>query len=151
MDVSGSHSLDIHDHSVFRQRLDAYGRSIGGKSTRISLEALKQDVNSPTARRLRQFLEDSNKPGYCGSCYGAASDDVCCNTCDSVLDKYKQMGWDFRLDMFDQCAAQAINEKLELANGEGCRLYGNLKINRVLCMNLYLGCRQFSLCSWKIC
>ena len=32
---------------------------------------------------------------YCGSCYGAAEDGVCCNTCEDVKNAYRKKGWSF--------------------------------------------------------
>jgi hypothetical protein len=33
--------------------------------------------------------------GGCGSCYGAAEDGVCCDTCDDVRQAYRRNGWSF--------------------------------------------------------
>ena len=46
-----------------------------------------------THRVVPPGLEET--PGGCGSCYGAAEDGVCCDTCGDVMRAYRKKGWTF--------------------------------------------------------
>lgn len=71
----------------------------------------------------------------CGSCYGAAANEThCCNTCQDVIDAYREKRWNPTTSKFDQCIkeghADKENEKFALT--EGCQIYGHLEVNRVM-------------------
>eukprot|EP01052_Picozoa_sp_SAG31_P053359 SAG31_NODE_13643_length_855_cov_4.900419_2_plen_106_part_00 len=47
---------------------------------------------------VKDVLEDGDHivdEDYCGSCYGAAGPDECCNTCEDVKNAYRKKGWSF--------------------------------------------------------
>uniref|UniRef100_A0A5K3EPN5 Endoplasmic reticulum-Golgi intermediate compartment protein 3 n=1 Tax=Mesocestoides corti TaxID=53468 RepID=A0A5K3EPN5_MESCO len=97
----------------------------GGK--RAELKTCKfQHLISFTVLRLQSR-------NYCGSCYGAAtSDNVCCNTCDSVLEAYRLRGWGVpNPDMFEQCKDEKTAGSLVAIGKEGCRLAGHIDVNKV--------------------
>uniref|UniRef100_A0A5K3EPG0 Endoplasmic reticulum-Golgi intermediate compartment protein 3 n=2 Tax=Mesocestoides corti TaxID=53468 RepID=A0A5K3EPG0_MESCO len=78
-------------------------------------------------------LNSKRSRNYCGSCYGAAtSDNVCCNTCDSVLEAYRLRGWGVpNPDMFEQCKDEKTAGSLVAIGKEGCRLAGHIDVNKV--------------------
>lgn len=86
--------------------------------------------------------EEGDEPhAECGSCYGAEDmKNPCCNTCREVEAAYRRKGW--RLTEKDKIA-QCVKENPELLkswghkvkeslkNEEGCRIYGEITVNRV--------------------
>jgi hypothetical protein len=77
-------------------------------------------------------------PDYCGECYGApaptnAQKANCCNTCDEVRDAYASVSWSFgRGEGVEQCEREHYAEHLDEQRQEGCRLEGNIKVNKVI-------------------
>ncbi|VEU43717.1 unnamed protein product [Pseudo-nitzschia multistriata] len=58
----------------------------------------------------------------CGSCYGAADEDECCNTCDDVKRAYKLKGWHLEnINDIDQCKHEL---KTKEGEDEGCNVHG---------------------------
>lgn len=77
----------------------------------------------------------TDKP-ICGDCYGAQTNEThCCNTCQDVIDAYRERRWQPDTDKFEQCKREHYVDKdgkgLALALNEGCRIYGYLEVNRV--------------------
>ena len=77
-------------------------------------------------------------PEYCGECFGAnsppnAQKNGCCNTCDEVREGYAGMGWAFgRGEGVEQCEREHYGERLDAQRNEGCRIEGNLRVNKVV-------------------
>jgi endoplasmic reticulum-Golgi intermediate compartment protein 3 len=77
-------------------------------------------------------------PDYCGPCYGAqppmnAQKPGCCNSCDEVREAYAGMSWAFgRGENVEQCEREHYGERLDAQRGEGCRIEGNLRVNKVV-------------------
>jgi len=77
-------------------------------------------------------------PKYCGECYGAqapanAKKPGCCNTCDEVRDAYQAASWAFeRGEGVAQCEHEHYAEKLDAQRNEGCRIEGDLRVNKVV-------------------
>ncbi|XP_037933566.1 endoplasmic reticulum-Golgi intermediate compartment protein 3 [Teleopsis dalmanni] len=114
MDSSGDQHLRI-DHNVFKHRLDLNGNPL--KET----EPIKEIV----------AVSPSNNNNTCGSCYGAEHNSThCCTTCEDVLDAYRFKKWNAQLDKIDQCKIQN-KRSYENAFKEGCRVQGNLEVNRM--------------------
>ena len=128
MDVSGESHLDVDD-AVFKQRIDAQGRVL------VQHDPRKHEVGP--AAKLPAKSDDPNaaateeKPA-CGSCYG--SEDAhrkCCNTCSEVREQYRAKGWALDAESVEQCKGEGYNEEIKAEQGEGCRVYGDMNINKV--------------------
>jgi len=77
------------------------------------------------------------KPDYCGSCYGAETNDKdadikqCCNTCDEVKAAYARQGWGAVPNDVEQCfwaEDTMIQLQSQLDKRFGCRLSGSFKV-----------------------
>eukprot|EP00201_Polytomella_parva_P020208 CAMPEP_0175043532 /NCGR_PEP_ID=MMETSP0052_2-20121109/3244_1 /TAXON_ID=51329 ORGANISM="Polytomella parva, Strain SAG 63-3" /NCGR_SAMPLE_ID=MMETSP0052_2 /ASSEMBLY_ACC=CAM_ASM_000194 /LENGTH=374 /DNA_ID=CAMNT_0016306611 /DNA_START=547 /DNA_END=1671 /DNA_ORIENTATION=+ len=67
----------------------------------------------------------------CGSCYGAEDfPGDCCNTCEDVRNAYRRRGWALTVHVV-QCEHDAYYEAVEAQRGEGCRMWGQLSVNKV--------------------
>ncbi|XP_067646483.1 endoplasmic reticulum-Golgi intermediate compartment protein 3 [Eurosta solidaginis] len=114
MDSSGDQHLRV-DHDIFKHRLDLKGNPL--KET----EPIKEIV----------AVSPSNKNSTCGSCYGAETNSThCCNTCEEVLNAYRQRRWTVQMDKIEQCKDQA-KQSDTTAFKEGCRVQGHLEVNRM--------------------
>lgn len=77
-------------------------------------------------------------PSYCGNCYGApppatASKENCCNTCEEVREAYASVSWAFgRGENVEQCDREHYSEKLDAQRGQGCRIEGGFRVNKVV-------------------
>ncbi|CAG9462263.1 unnamed protein product [Pedinophyceae sp. YPF-701] len=68
--------------------------------------------------------------GYCGDCYGAATH--CCNSCDEVREAYRRMGWALPdLMTIEQCHDDKHMQDIQEQRGEGCHVFGTLRVNKV--------------------
>jgi len=120
-------------HRMFKHRLDKEGNQVGRRSKFEFGDTMKEEDE------LSSMLSDAgglqNPVGnddevadeeLCGSCYGAAAEDECCNTCDDVKRAYKQKGWHVEdLDKIKQCK-HTKTSKEEV--GEGCNIHGNVAL-----------------------
>ena len=115
MDVAGDLQINMH-HSVFKVRLDSMGQTVGRGSS--------VSVGGPPKL----------DPSYCGDCHGAQRPDgeKCCNTCDDLKTAYMYSGLGLeKADESEQCLREMTQAEREAQNGEGCRLYGYMLVNRV--------------------
>lgn len=77
-------------------------------------------------------------PEYCGSCYSAPSPPNakkagCCNTCDEVREAYATNSWSFgKGEGVEQCEREGYGERLDQQRREGCRIEGDLRVNKVV-------------------
>ncbi|KAI0237071.1 Endoplasmic reticulum-Golgi intermediate compartment protein 3 [Lamellibrachia satsuma] len=124
MDVSGEQQIDVLHH-MMKQRLTSDGKPV---------EAIpeKGNLGDPT----KDFVDAVQKPveaDRCESCYGAESlNRRCCNTCEEVREAYRQKGWAINnMDNIEQCKREGWEEKFKSEEGEGCRIYGYLEVNKV--------------------
>ena len=80
-------------------------------------------VFHPARNRHRKDVLDDGEhivdEDYCGSCYGAADPDECCNTCEDVKNAYRKKGWSFEGQVTDNLPHSA-REKLSAALGCSC-------------------------------
>lgn len=118
MDVAGDNQLNV-EHEMLKQRLSAEGIPIGKPGAEIigEVEPLPE-----------------MPPDYCGSCYGAETPaHRCCNTCDELKAAYEERGWRFTniLKNSTQCLHDAKNPFAAVKAGEGCRITGSMKVNKV--------------------
>lgn len=72
----------------------------------------------------------------CGDCYGAKTNEThCCNTCQDVIDAYREKRWNPITEKFEQCRRENYididGEAKKLALNEGCQIYGYMEVNRV--------------------
>lgn len=134
-DVAGRRQTNF-THSLSKLRLDSEGLALEDQAETVV-------VDSQAEGRIVQEGEDAktDKPRICGSCFGAETMQIpCCVTCEDVIKAYRVRGWVLReLDKVEQC----VRERPELLSGwaaavrqakdakEGCRISGNLTVNRV--------------------
>ena len=89
-------------------------------------------------RHSQEEIASHLDPSYCGNCYGAQSPpgaikDGCCQTCAEVRDAYAVGSWAFgRGENVEQCEREHYSEKLDTQRNEGCRIEGNLRVNKVV-------------------
>lgn len=100
----------------------------------LQAEFFNKDLNNITASKHSQPV--------CGDCYGAkANDSHCCNTCQDVIDAYREKRWNPNTDKFEQCHRENyVNIEMEAKNialNEGCQIYGYLEVNRVIFDSLH--------------
>lgn len=125
MDVSGEQQHGVQ-HGVRKTRLRP--QSEGGGP--IDTKTLALHAADETATHL--------DPKYCGPCYGAnppsnAKKPGCCQTCDEVREAYAEASWAFgKGEGVEQCEREHYAEKLEEQRHEGCRIDGNLRVNKVI-------------------
>ena len=125
MDVSGEQQTGVV-HGVSKVRLASVAD--GGHEIDSSVLALHAPDNAAT------HLD----PEYCGSCYSApapagAQKPGCCNTCDEVREAYASNSWAFgRGDGVEQCEREGYGQRLDEQRHEGCRIEGDLRVNKVI-------------------
>jgi hypothetical protein len=119
MDISGDQQRDLA-HNIIKTRLEQNGTPIPNSHS--------SDLESDVARNQAVV------PGYCGSCYGAETEDVpCCNTCDAVREAYVNRGWSFgNPESIEQCTKENWAEHLKEQTSEGCNVAGRIRINKVI-------------------
>jgi hypothetical protein len=126
MDVSGELQVDIQNYGFAKIRLDPDGNEIEKSEMKIGDDE-----------------EQSNVPDdYCGPCYGAKdqsgnedkpqNEKVCCNDCQSVRKAYAAIGWAFYDGKdVEQCEREGYVKMIRERMGEGCRVTGTAKLNRI--------------------
>ncbi|XP_055624120.1 endoplasmic reticulum-Golgi intermediate compartment protein 3 [Toxorhynchites rutilus septentrionalis] len=124
-DATGEQHLHI-EHSIYKRRLDLHGNPIE--------DAKKEDIQA--IKHVKKEDASTMKPTVlCGSCYGAQANSThCCNTCQDVIDAYREKKWNPNLENFEQCKIEAALGKTNLesrAFSEGCQIYGSMAVNRV--------------------
>ncbi|CAG8951267.1 hypothetical protein HYFRA_00008016 [Hymenoscyphus fraxineus] len=125
MDVSGEQQVGVM-HGVSKIRMAP--KEEGGHV--LGVKPLDLHAEEDQATHL--------DPSYCGGCYGAtppanAKKAGCCNTCDEVREAYASVSWAFgRGDGVEQCEREHYGEKLDSQRKEGCRIVGNLRVNKVI-------------------
>lgn len=129
MDSTGEQHLHI-EHNIYKRRLNLDGHPIE--------EAKKEEIqSSSTPKKINETAEAKPKEiekVTCGSCYGAQGNDThCCNTCQDVIDAYREKKWNPNTDSFEQCKDERKleGEFAKTALTEGCNIYGTLEVNRM--------------------
>ncbi|KAI9305444.1 endoplasmic reticulum vesicle transporter-domain-containing protein [Cunninghamella echinulata] len=124
MDESGGH-ISNYEHDIFKIRLDEKGNEIHKeKQTKLSNNFAKENTDS-------QSKDESKDENYCGSCYGANSNQECCNTCEDVKIAYEKSTWAFKPNEIEQCIKEGVLEVMNTQSNEGCRMYGQLLVNKI--------------------
>uniref|UniRef100_A0A8W7P7C7 Endoplasmic reticulum-Golgi intermediate compartment protein 3 n=1 Tax=Anopheles coluzzii TaxID=1518534 RepID=A0A8W7P7C7_ANOCL len=96
-------------------------------------EPKKEDIQASTKRisSTEAPATTTVKPA-CGSCYGAAKNaSQCCNTCQEVIDAYRERKWNPNVEDFEQCKNGNGGSVEGKAFSEGCHIYGTMEVNRV--------------------
>lgn len=123
LDESGNMQLEITNH-MYKTRLDLSGKVIrGDKKKRVERNPVRPAVPAVKQAEL--------PPGYCGSCYGAAPESVCCNTCNAVKEAYEKRGWLLTdLEGVEQCAREGVKTlaPAEYDPTEGCNVKGYIEV-----------------------
>mmetsp|Transcript_30815 Transcript_30815/g.57460 ORF Transcript_30815/g.57460 Transcript_30815/m.57460 type:complete len:410 (-) Transcript_30815:135-1364(-) len=120
MDVAGDNQLNV-EHSFVKHRISAEGLMVGEPGVEIIGQA-----DAPNATEL--------PTDYCGDCYGANSEIFkCCNNCDELQAAYNAKGWNTNeiVRTSQQCLRDIKNPFANVRPGEGCRLTGSMKVNKV--------------------
>lgn len=120
MDVSSEAQDNIND-DIYRLRLDTDGRNISETAQKIEIN---QNKTIAEATDLIQEVK-------CGSCYGAAADGICCNTCEDVKNAYAVKGWQVNIEEVEQCKNDKWVKEFNEHKNEGCRVYGTVKVAKV--------------------
>ncbi|XP_071741615.1 uncharacterized protein [Rutidosis leptorrhynchoides] len=125
IDISGEQHLDIK-HAVIKTRIDPNGNVIQVRYDDIG----KPKIGKPMQKHGGEL---SHNETYCGSCYGAETNEAeCCNTCDEVREAYRRRGWGLmNPDLIDQCKREGFVQRIKAEEGEGCNVYGSLEVNKV--------------------
>ena len=124
MDVSGEQQTGVRDGL---RKVQLAPLSEGGHPLAITALNLHNDE---AATHL--------DPDYCGNCYGAPSPPIaakpgCCNTCEEVREAYASVSWAFgRGENVEQCEREHYSEKLDAQRGQGCRIEGGFRVNKVV-------------------
>lgn len=129
-------------HRIYKHRLDANGDRIGRRSrfelgnTLLEeehlielmgdrLQDMEADKQSEDANNEDEDDEVADEE-LCGSCFGAADEDECCNTCDDVKRAYQRKGWQLDdLSLIKQCSH---TKSFKDEQGEGCNISGNIAL-----------------------
>eukprot|EP00521_Asterionellopsis_glacialis_P008374 CAMPEP_0195283716 /NCGR_PEP_ID=MMETSP0707-20130614/2170_1 /TAXON_ID=33640 /ORGANISM="Asterionellopsis glacialis, Strain CCMP134" /LENGTH=408 /DNA_ID=CAMNT_0040342935 /DNA_START=157 /DNA_END=1383 /DNA_ORIENTATION=+ len=127
---------------VTKQRISPDGTFIGRHNehkktdiddlTRLAKTAGKLPDTVKAPHEIENEEKKENEPSedsedYCGSCYGAGSEDECCNTCDDVKRAYETKGWHLRNQKdIIQCQNEHSDKEEQ---GEGCRVVGNVALS----------------------
>ncbi|KAF9585715.1 Endoplasmic reticulum-Golgi intermediate compartment protein 3 [Lunasporangiospora selenospora] len=118
MDVAGEHQSDI-THSVYKVQLAPDGTEIRREKT--------PNLGSSGPEVTKE--EDK----ACGQCGGATPPESgCCNTCEDVREAYVRQGWSFNHpENIEQCVREGYVEKMKEQANQGCRMHGQLTVNKV--------------------
>ncbi|CAI5454922.1 unnamed protein product [Caenorhabditis angaria] len=119
MDISSEAQDNIND-DIYRLRLDEHGRNISETAQKIEVNQNKTSSPSETPTEVK-----------CGSCYGAAGDGVCCNTCEDVKNAYATKGWQVNIEEVEQCKNDKWVKEFNEHKNEGCRVYGKVQVAKV--------------------
>jgi len=128
MDVSGELHLDV-EHDVYKQRLSPSGVPVSQAERHV----LAPPSTAPLPGAAGANHTAATATAACGTCYGAEdADHPCCNTCDEVRAAYQRKGWVMlKLTDVTQCAHDGYLEAVKQQEGEGCRMWGRLEVNKV--------------------
>ncbi|KAM0683432.1 ER-derived vesicles protein erv46 [Mitosporidium daphniae] len=127
IDVAGEHQMNILK-SVEKVRIGSNGIP------------LADQLLGENSINIDSFKETSFPENGCGSCYAGTELSPespfginCCNTCDEVIGAYKRLGIPLPpLTTFEQCLpSKSISKLLATRKGEGCRLHGYARVNRI--------------------
>ncbi|KXN75102.1 DUF1692-domain-containing protein [Conidiobolus coronatus NRRL 28638] len=123
---TGEHRIDL-ESSIFKTKLDENGNEMKSELTELGNTSSKIDEELKKA----QPNTDEN---YCGNCYGGEPKEgtKCCNTCAEVKEAYERKGWLFEdYSNIEQCVKEGVADKVMKLEGEGCRVHGSLKVQKV--------------------
>jgi len=118
-DISGERVSDI-GHNFLKTRVENTGKVIKNqRGASLQGEVDKAHVGKNATE--------------CGSCYGGKPPESgCCQTCDEVRQAYTDRGWSFtNPDNIEQCQEEGWTEQLKEQSGEGCRVSGRVRVNKV--------------------
>lgn len=116
------------------RRMDLHGNPIEEAKKEDIQTSTTKKVNNTSAEKPKEIetaIEEVNK---CGSCYGAQHNEThCCNTCQDVIDAYRDKRWNPSTENFEQCIKErkVDSEQSKKAFNEGCNIFGSLEVNRM--------------------
>ncbi|KNC81331.1 hypothetical protein SARC_06349 [Sphaeroforma arctica JP610] len=137
MDVSGESQHEVSDN-ITKQRLDKNGNYISADvndGAGLSVDGLpEQDMLDRALQRRNRGMQHAKlilPDDYCGSCYGAETEEMkCCNTCDEAQQAIKDAGI-YVPDNIEQCVREGKEDHLEAGWDEGCRVRGYVEVKKV--------------------
>ena len=124
MDVSGEQQTGIK-HGVSKVQLAPVSQG----SVPIDTKALELHAQEEASHL---------SPDYCGNCFGAPPPEGtkkagCCNTCEEVREAYAAVSWAFgRGEGVEQCEREHYSDQLDEQRGQGCRIEGGFRVNKVV-------------------
>lgn len=133
MDVAGDSHINLEEdeeHFVVKRKLKLDGTPFDLVEQVIANKAAKEEKDK---EKIRNAEVPEN---YCGPCYGANTEErKCCNTCDDVINAYKEKRWNSNAVTFtsEQCMREGRDKKTikRMTKGEGCNISGTLRVNKV--------------------
>jgi len=132
MDVAGDSQINIED-TLKKRKLDINTGQPVQNDDDIEHEPANRAKTEQEKRKA--LIEEAQKDGYCGPCYGAKDIGECCQTCQDVMEAYKQKRWngDVLMGVAEQCIREGKSEHKpkRMTKGEGCNLSGYMSLNRV--------------------
>jgi hypothetical protein len=130
MDVAGDSQIDVDDTLVKKQ--------LRGDGKYRTAEEIKVETNlhQSDQENKEKILKSKLPDNYCGPCFGAQKEDgQCCQTCDELMDAYKEKRWKSDLLVYtaEQCIREGRDKKepKKMRKGQGCNLSGYMTVNRV--------------------
>lgn len=120
MDVAGDNQLNI-EHDMMKQRVSRTGQALSG----FTVEEVGKEV---------KHGGDKVPKDYCGSCFGAETEQTrCCNTCIALKKAYQSQGWSIGdvVTKSEQCLRDLDNPFAHVEPDEGCRIKGVMHVNKV--------------------
>ena len=135
MDVAGDSHTNLEEDDEFqviKTRLKLDGSRFSQRATeKVEANKAAKEEKMKSVIREKALPED-----YCGSCFGAGNEGrKCCNTCDEVIEAYKEKRWDSTSITFtsEQCIREGRDKKSikRMSKGEGCNIAGKLRVNKV--------------------
>ena len=139
MDSSGQRQEGVISH-VYKKTIDPITkRKTGPKSKVLELGTLQHEHElhggEPGEKGTGAREQSGDGGKKCGNCYGAQeTPEDCCDTCESVRDKYRKKGWAFTPETVEQCKGEAVTDlfsKDGSGTSEGCEISGDIDLTTV--------------------
>lgn len=130
MDFTPEEKIDLKGRiDTLHLHLDQLQDGAKGQSAVDLQETITKEMTSLLAEIKGEPMDMAN---YCGSCYGAGDEGVCCNTCDQVKAAYRKKRWGMpNEDALEQCRRAKKLKAIKYEEGEGCNIFGTVEVTKV--------------------
>eukprot|EP00568_Trieres_chinensis_P013811 CAMPEP_0183296312 /NCGR_PEP_ID=MMETSP0160_2-20130417/3924_1 /TAXON_ID=2839 ORGANISM="Odontella Sinensis, Strain Grunow 1884" /NCGR_SAMPLE_ID=MMETSP0160_2 /ASSEMBLY_ACC=CAM_ASM_000250 /LENGTH=401 /DNA_ID=CAMNT_0025457915 /DNA_START=116 /DNA_END=1318 /DNA_ORIENTATION=- len=102
---------------------DDLAAALAERAARKAEAGAGASTSTSTSSKSGDEISDEEE---CGSCYGAADEGECCNTCDDVKRAYQARSWHIDITKVSQCRHQVSSKDEE---GEGCNVHGTVALS----------------------